>query len=91
MSKDDERGAGLQLGLKNAEVALEHEGKIATHGEQLKGHAEDIKDLQDTKADKSKAVEIIKVQGWRVFGIVSFGSMMAWATGVLDAVRQAFK
>lgn len=87
---EDERGASLQLGLKNAEVALEHEQRITQNEERTKCALELIDGLEESKADKSKLIEILKDQGWKVFAFISFGIMMAWATGVISAIKAGF-
>lgn len=87
----DDRGAGLQLGLKNAEVALEHEQRITQNEERIASAHERIDDLEETKADKSKLMAVLREQGWRAFGMLSLGLMLAWGTGVISAIYEAFR
>lgn len=91
MTENNERTAGLQIGLKNAEVALEHEQRITQNEQQIEQAHEKIGELQEEKADKSKLMAVLREQGWKAFGLICFAYMMAWGTGVISAIQEAFK
>jgi len=87
MADDNESNLVMQVALKNADLALEHERQLAHLKESVKTLRGMVAALEENKANKSPLWELAKSQGWKALGAIMLATFIAWGSGLIDAVK----